>query len=211
MPDGEEKFSLAMMIENFDIDRISLGAPVFDVDKLTWLNGRWLREELSDDEFADRITDWAFNRENLLKVIPLLKERVDVFSEFSPKASFLVEGMPSITEADFEFKKIEAEDVTKVLQFSVWQTEALRDWNRDLLNDLFTTLSEKLELKIRDVLAPIFLAISGSSVSPPLFDSMELLGPDMVRARLRHALNIAGGVSKKKLKKLEKEYRQLYR
>ena len=83
MPNGEEKFSLQDMIDNFDLGRISLGAPVFDVEKLTWLNGRWLRETFTDDEFADRLADWAYNRENLLKIIPLVKERVDIFSELA--------------------------------------------------------------------------------------------------------------------------------
>ncbi len=208
MPDGEEKFTLQQMIDSFDIERISLGSPVFDIEKLKWLNGRWLREELSDDEFADRISEWAFNRENLLKIIPLLRERVDVFSDFSSKADFFVEGLPEFTEGSFNLKKVSDDDVIRILQFALWESEALRAWNRDELNDLFSKLAEKLDMKIRDVLAPVFIAVSGKSVTPPLFDSLAILGPDMTRARLRHALDAAGGVSKKKLKKLEKEYRQ---
>ena len=65
---------------------------MFDIAKLKWLNGRWLRENLSDETFADKIIEWAYNRENLLKVIPLIKERVDVFSDVGPMAAFLVVG-----------------------------------------------------------------------------------------------------------------------
>ena len=211
MPDGEEKFSFPEMVEAFDIDRISLGAPVFDVDKLTWLNGRWLRESLNDDEFADRLVEWAYNRENLLKVIPLIRERVDVFTELAGKAAFLLEGMPELNETDLAIKNLEPEDVLKILQFALWKTEALRTWNRDMLNDLFMQLAQQMDRKVRDVLAPIFIAIAGSPVSPPLFDSMAILGPDMSRARLRHSINILGGVGKKKLKKLEKEFNALGR
>lgn len=210
MPDEEEKFSLSEMIDKFDVNRISLGGPVFDVEKLKWLNGRWIRENLSDEEIADRMVSWAFNRENLLQTIPLVKERLDVFSDFAPKVSFLVEGMPEVTAEDFASKKLAEDEVRKVLQFAVWRTESLRHWQRDQIHDVFMELAEKLELKIRDVLAPIFVAISGKPVSPPLFDSMALLGPDMTRARLRHALEVAGGVSKKQGKKLDKEYRQLF-
>jgi glutamyl-tRNA synthetase len=210
MPNEEEKFSLDEMIANFDVNRISLGGPVFDVDKLKWLNGRWIRESLTDEQIVDRIADWAFNRENLLAAIPLVKERLDVFSDMAPKLSFLVEGMPEVTAEDFASKKLSEEDVKKVLQFAVWQTESLRDWNRDHLHDIFMGIAEKMELKIRDVLAPIFVAISGNPVSPPLFDSMALLGPDITRARLRHALEAVGGVSKKQAKKLDKEYRALF-
>jgi glutamyl-tRNA synthetase len=210
MPNEEEKFTLDEMIEQFDVNRISLGGPVFDVEKLKWLNGRWLRESLSDEEIVDRIADWAFNREMLLKAMPLVRERLDVFSDLAPKISFLVEGMPEITTEAFVSKTLSEDEVRKLLQFAVWQTEALSDWNRDKIHDIFMLLAEKLELKIRDVLAPIFVAISGKPVAPPLFDSMALLGPEMSRARLRFALETMGGVSKKQTKKLEKEYRQLF-
>ncbi|MFT7243438.1 MAG: glutamyl-tRNA synthetase [Candidatus Azotimanducaceae bacterium] len=210
MPNEEEKFALSEMIDQFDVNRISLGGPVFDVEKLKWLNGRWLRENLSDEELVDRIADWAFNREMLLKTMPLVRERLDVFSDLAPKISFLVEGMPEITPDAFVSKSLAEEDVRKLLQFAVWQTEALNNWNRDNIHDIFMLLAEKLEFKIRDVLAPIFIAISGKPVAPPLFDSMAILGPELSRARLRHALEITGGVSKKQTKKLEKEYRQLF-
>ncbi|MEX0942148.1 MAG: glutamate--tRNA ligase [Pseudomonadales bacterium] len=206
MPDGEEKFSLEEMIAHFDIDRISLGAPVFDVEKLKWLNGRWIRENLDDEAIADRISAWAYNRDNLLKVIPLVKERVDVFSEIAPMASFLFEGLPEVAATDFEFRNTDKEDTLKVLQFVLWDLEALISWDRESINQLFIALAAKLDLKIRDVLAPIFVAITGKPVSPPLFDSMALLGPDMCRARVRHAMVVLGGVSKKQAKRLAKEY-----
>lgn len=207
MPGGEEKFTLDSMIENFNIERISLGAPVFDVEKLKWLNGRWLREECSDDEFADRIIQWAFNRDNLLKVIPLIKERVDIFSEVSPMISFFAEGMPDIKEIDLVVKNVEPDEVKKILQFALWDLEKIQEWQRSALNQLFVDLADRLQMKIREVLAPVFVAISGKPVSPPLFASMEILGPDLVRARVRHAINVLGGVSKKQAKKLLKQYR----
>lgn len=209
MPDESEKFSLEQMIESFDIARISLGAPVFDVEKLKWLNGRWLRESLTEEEFADRIADWAFNRENLLKVIPLIKERVDVFSELAPMVSFFVEGLPDIDAEALTFKKLEPDQVLRMLQFSLWRLEAQKGWDRDSLNQLFVELAEDMGVKIRDLLTPMFVAISGKPVSPPLFDSLAILGPDLTRARVRHAIDVLGGVSKKQAKRLEKDYRQL--
>jgi len=208
MPDGEEKFSLDSMINKFDIERISLGAPVFDVQKLKWLNGRWLRENCSDEEFADRISQWAFNRDNLLKIIPLIKERVDIFSEVPSMISFFAEGMPDIKDSDLSLKNAEPDEVKKILQFALWDLEQLRKWEKDALNQLFVDLATRLNKKIREVLAPVFVAISGKPVSPPLFASMEILGPDIVRARVRHAINLLGGISKKQTKKLEKEYRK---
>ena len=62
---------------------------------------------------------------------------------------------------------------------------------------------------MRDFLAPLFIAISGRAVSLPLFDAMAYLGRDLVRARLRSALEALGGVSKKEAKRLERSYREL--
>ena len=209
MENGAEKFSLHEMVAEFNLERISLGSPVFDVEKLKWLNGRWLRESLDDAAFADRLMTWSYNREKLLKIIPLVKERVDIFSEIAPMISFFAEGMPKITAESFEFRKLEQDEVKKYLQFILWRLELQVDWRREALNHLFNELAGSLNVKIRDLLAPVFVAVSGKSVSPPLFDSMEILGPDLTRARIRHALSTLGGLSKRQAKTLEKEYRQL--
>ena len=58
-------------------------------------------------------------------------------------------------------------------------------------------LADALEVKVKDFLAPLFIAIAGTSASFSVVDSMELLGPDMSRARIRHAIEVLGGVSKK--------------
>jgi glutamyl-tRNA synthetase len=209
MPGGEERFSLADMIDQFDINRISLGSPVFDVTKLKWLNGRWLREVLDEDGFASRLGDWAYNHAKLMEIIPLVKERVDVFSDLGKMISFFVEGMPDIQPEDFEYKGSSSDQQIRVLQFSLWLMESDLDWNSQALQQGLVGLAERMDIKVRDFLKPLFIAISGKPVSPPLFDSLVVLGPEISRGRLRHALGILGGVSKKKLKKLDSEFRSL--
>lgn len=209
MPDEREKFSLAEMIEHFDIQRISLGAPVFDVQKLAWLNGRWIREDLDDEAFADRLSEWALNRDHLMQFIPLIKERVDTFSEVVPMTSFLLAGMLDLSADAFNLKKLDQSQIKKILQFALWDLEALQQWERDHINDLLAGIADSLDMKLSEFLLPLFIAISGKSVSLPLFDSMEVLGPDLSRARLRHAINVLGGISRKENKRLEKEYRGL--
>ncbi len=211
MPSGEEKFSLEEMVAAFDIERISMGAPVFDVEKLTWLNGRWLRESLSDDDFIDRLVEWRFNRDQLQQVIPLVKERVDVFSQLAPMTAYLVEGMPEISAESFAASKQSEDELKRSLQFALWVLEAQQDWQSASLQSALKALAEAMDIKIRDLLGPLFVAVSGRPISPPLFDSMAILGADMTRARVRHALNALGGVSKKLAKRLESEYRSLGR
>ena len=95
------------------------------------------------------------------------------------------------------------------LQFALWRLEELRDWDRDAVWQALKSLADALQLKVKDLLAPLFLAISGSRASISVVDAMDLLGPDMSRARIRHAIEVLGGVSKKAHKRLEKEYRSL--
>ena len=75
MPDEREKFSLHEMIEHFDINRVSLGGPIFDLEKLSWLNGQWLRE-LPVETFAAEVQKWALNPEYLMKIAPHVQGRV---------------------------------------------------------------------------------------------------------------------------------------
>ncbi len=82
-------------------------------------------------------------------------------------------------------------------------------WNRDAIWDELKAIADALGVKVKDFLAPLFVAIAGSSASFSVVDSMEMLGPDMSRARIRHAIEVLGGVSKKAMKRLEKEYQAL--
>ena len=209
MPDESEKFSLAQMIENFDIQRVSLGGPIFDVEKLRWLNGTWIREDLDEAQLAQRLVDWAYNEANLMKVLPHAQKRMEILSDFAPLTGFLVSGTLPLSEASFAGIKGEREELVRMLQLALWRMEALRHWSRDTIWDDLKELADKLEVKVKDLLAPLFVAIAGSSASFSVVDSMELLGPDMSRARIRHAVDVLGGVSKKAAKRLEKEYQQL--
>ncbi len=209
MPDEREKFSLDEMLAAFDIQRVSLGGPIFDVEKLSWLNGQWLRDSFSDDELADRLVAWALNRDNLLRVLPLIKPRVETLSDVMPALGFLLAGKLDISEQDFAGNKLDAENQLQILQFVQWRLEGHANWERDALFAELKALADALDIKLKDFLAPVFVAISGSVSSFSVMDAMALLGPDMSRARLREAIAALGGVSKKRLKQLEKAYRGL--
>lgn len=207
MPDESEKFSLQQMMDNFDVQRVSLGGPIFDVEKLSWLNSLWIREDLTPDQLADRLQAWMFNRENLMAVLPYAQTRMHTLSDFAPLTAFLASGQLPLTPASFDEVKLDEEQLKQVLQFALWRLEALRTWERDEIFETLKTLAGQLELKIKDCLTPLFIAIAGTTASFSVMDSMVLLGPDMSRARLRHALNVRiGELGKKQMKKLEKAY-----
>lgn len=209
MPDEREKFSLAEMLEVFDIERVSLGGPVFDVEKLSWLNGMWIREALTDEQLADRLQDWALNRDALMAFLPFAKQRMETLSDIAPLGNYLVSGMLPITAEQLKSAGIDEEPLLEVLQYSLWRLEAIQHWQRDTIFEALKSVSEGMNIKLKPFLAPLFIAIAGSSASISVMDSMNLLGADMSRARLRHAIDVLGGVGKKKLKKMEKAYQQL--
>jgi glutamyl-tRNA synthetase len=209
MPDEREKFTLEQMLEVFDIKRVSLGGPVFDVEKLSWLNGMWIREDLSDEQLADRLHDWALNRDTLKAFLPFARQRMETFSDLAPLGNYLVSGMLPITEEDLKSGGMNEDQLLEVLQFALWRLESVQHWDRDNIFDALKTIADAMELKLKPFLAPLFIAIAGSSASISVIDSMNLLGADMSRARLRYAIDLLGGVGKKKLKKLEKAYQQL--
>jgi glutamyl-tRNA synthetase len=211
MPDERELFSVQEMIDDFDLQRVSLGGPVFDTVKLDWLNGRYLREKTSDLEFLQRYADWAFHREKLRDIVPLIKPRVEKFSEVASLAGFFLAGVPAITQESFAHNKLAAEECARILQFIAWRMEELKEWHRDRIESALVELSEVMGFKIRDFLFPVFVAIAGTSVSVSVIDSMAILGLDITRARLRHAITVLGSISNKQLKVLEKDYQSLYR
>lgn len=208
MPDEREKFSLDEMCAVFDISRVSLGGPVFDLDKLTWLNGQWLRE-LDDEAFLDGLLRWKFNRDYVSQILPHLRSRVEVFSQVAEKAAFCFSGMPVLTEGHFHHPQYPPADMKEWLQYLLWALEGVRHWERDAVFAQAQQLAKMLGVKLKDFLFPVFVAIAGTSASFSVVDSMQILGPDLSRARLRHAIESLGGVSGKQLKRLDKKWQAM--
>ena len=206
MPDESEKFSRDEMFKNFDIQRVSLGGPIFDQEKLSWLNGQWIKE-LSEDEFVQRYVTWGLNKDFLQPAISHIKPRVSTFSDVVPLAGFLLSGNPVIDEGSFEHKSLDNEQIVKLMQLGLWQLEAIRHWDKENIESRLFTLAKVMDVKIRDFLFPFFVSIAGTPASFSVLDSMAMIGPDVSRARVRSAITLLGGVSKKAMKKLEKEYR----
>jgi glutamyl-tRNA synthetase len=208
MPDESEKFTLAQMIEAFDIQRVSLGGPVFDIAKLKWLNGLWIRENLDAPALFERLQSWGLNSERWLSLMGLLQGRIETLSDVVPMAAFMFGGYPQLTEASFAESRLDADGRLKALQYVLWALEAERNWTKEAIFANIRSLAKWQGVKIGDYMQPVFVAIAGSPNSWSVIDSMALLGPDLTRARLRNAIEVLGGLSKKGLKKLEKEFEE---
>ncbi len=195
MPDEQEKFTLQEMIEHFELGRVSLGGPIFDVEKLDWLNASWIKA-MSPEELMQAFMAWQFTPDFVTKVIAQIQPRIHRLSDAVDWAGFYFRGAVPVTAESFTHKKLSMEQVRKILQLMLWAAEQGGAWNHDSIQKVCMHWAGALEIKLRDFMAPLFIAIAGSASSTPVMESMALLGPDMVRFRLRQALQQVGLPSK---------------
>ena len=113
-PEGEEMFGLPALIERLDLAKISLGGPVFDVAKLDWLNGQYLRK-LSTAELIGRTVAWGFDPARIERIAALAQSRVERLSDLAPTAAFLFAGRVAVTREAFAGTKLVELDVRKAL------------------------------------------------------------------------------------------------
>ncbi len=207
MPDEQELFTLQQMVQAFDVDRISTSGPIFDQDKLRWMNGQYLRA-LDAEAYAEKVQEWLLNKDRLRDLIPLVQERAERLSDLLPLVDYLLGARRALKPEDFAHKKLEREQVVKVIHHTLALFDRKRSWQRDDLYESIKALAEQCDLKLREFLFPMFIAISGREVSLPLFDSLIFLGPDLSRGRLRDALEVLA-ISGKERKRLDKALDQL--
>ena len=203
--DEREQFTLSEMVDSFDFSRVSLGGPVFDIEKLQWLNGEWMRG-LSNEQLMDAFKSWAFNPEYLNQVLPLVLPRARTLPELFKASAPLFDGFPVISADDFG---TEPADVVKQLQFVLWRLEAPGVWDKARVESDIKGIATAMGIKLRDFMPALFIAVCGSRNAVSVMDTMAVIGPDLSRNRLRQAIEVLGGVSKKAAKRLEKEYRGL--
>jgi len=191
----EEIMSLDALIERFKLDDISLGGPVFDVQKLDWVNGRYLRA-LPLDEFVAQAHTWAGGAERFTQLAGLAQSRVERLSDLGPLLAFAFAGRLAVTsEALVAGGKLAADDVRRALALAMWELDAVEPFDKHTIERVLKDVAERLGRKFRDLARPYYVAMTGSPTSIPLFDAMELLGRDLARERFRVALDVLGGVS----------------
>jgi len=183
-----EKFTLPEMIDVFSWDRVSLGGPVFNLEKLTWLNEQHLHE-LSIDELADRVIAWRLHKDYLRAVLPLVQKRIKKLDELIPATEFLFSGDLDYTAiaGEMTVPGIAPADVAKALVAYVERFEARVGWTKQMLEDEANAWCAELGWKTKHAFMLLRCAVTGRKASPPLFQTMEVLGKEITRRRLRQA------------------------
>jgi len=197
--DGEEVMDLATMTERFGLAHISLGGPVFDVKKLDWLNARYIREKLGVPALMERVRTWSFGEAYLRRIAELAQQRIERLSDLGPLCAFFFAGRIDVSAEQLRGGKLDDESLRKAFVLALAALDALEQWEVEAIAGAIRTVGDVLGLKLRDTVRPFYVAITGSPQSVPLFDSMELLGRDLVRERLRVALESLGGATNKEV------------
>jgi glutamyl-tRNA synthetase len=190
MPDEHEEFSLDAFIDAFTLERISLGGPVFDIDKLKWLNGKYLRR-LSPREILDRLRVQLLSEDHLLEVLPLVQERIDTLESFFEYASFFFVGDVPYDEAAAKAmvpKGRTAADTAKVLRALLEdELDPVLDWHREGIESALRRFAERTGWAPNELFMAVRVAVTGRTASPPLFETLAVLGKETTRRRLRRA------------------------
>jgi len=207
MPGDRDKFTLAEMIDKFQLEDIVLGGPVFDLTKLRWLNGRYLREDRTPAALVEELKRWGLGDERLRQIAALSQPRLETLADWGYLTTFFFADDVRLDSSELTLKDRSTDELMTIMQFAMWEMEKLRCFDTAEIKALFETLAEKTELKLRDLTRPFYVALSGSPSSTPLFDSMAILGSDLVRRRLSRAIETLGGLPAKKLKDVERDYR----
>jgi len=199
----DEMLDLPAIVRRFDPEHVPIGGPVFDLAKLDWLNGHYIRERLDPASFVQRVQEWAVSPERLTRVAQLAAPRIERLSDLGPLLAFLFSGRLALTAQSFESTKLDPLSIRRALSLSVAEFDKLAAWNAVTIERVIARIAAALDKKARDIARPFYVAITGSPTSIPLYDSMELLGRDLVRERLRNAIDLLGAPSKRELQEWE--------
>jgi len=203
-PAGEEMMDLALMTDRFAVEHVSLGGPVFDVAKLDWLNGRYIRERNDLDGFLGAVQAWGLDSVRLRRIAALAQPRIERLSDLGPLLAFFFSGRLDVTAEELRGSKLDDTALRKALQLVTWGFDALSAWETGEIEAVLKGVAGTVDVKLRDVTRPFYVAITGSATSVPLYDAIEILGRDIVRERVRHALEALGGVTSSELREWQK-------
>ena len=186
-PDGETTImSRDELIERFSLERVGSSPATFDYAKLDWMNGVYLRT-FSPEEYAERLVaylreqgiDWP--EEGVRAAAPIVQEKIARLDEFAGFAGFLfddVEPDPALLDA-------------RILAAAESALHGVEPWDAAAIEAVLKKLCDDLGEKPRTVYLPIRVAVTGSRVSPGLYESLELLGKETALARIRAGATVS--------------------
>jgi glutamyl-tRNA synthetase len=191
--DDREIFTMDEAIERFDGTRINPANGAFPVSKLYWINGMWIRQ-LPAEEIARRIKPYLekagleVSNEVLLKAVPLIQERIKTLSEAVGWIDFFFEETIALDDPQQLIqKKMDAPTTVSALRAAYETLSEVNDFSHETQEAAMRALAERMGLKAGQLFGTLRVAVTGRDVSPPLFQTMEILGIETSLARIKAA------------------------
>lgn len=197
--DGEtEIFSAEELTASFSIERVGKAGAIFSTDKLDWMNGYYIRQ-LSHAELADLLLDyWRLNkpielpelpdRDLLIRIVPLIQERLKTLADAAPRIPFFVNPDFDYEPVELIQSKMDTAGTKQALVASLEAIQGLDSADATTMERTLRPLAERLGIKVGQLLGTIRVATTGLVVSPPLFESMEILGKERVVRDIERAI-----------------------
>lgn len=199
LDDHTEIISRAQFIEHFTLDRVVKNPAVFNIEKLTWMNGMYIRE-MPEAQLADMFAQTLerdlppsiarpIDRALVARIAPLIRERIKLLAEVVEYCDFFFTDELRYAREDLLGKayRDRAGDAKDALTRAAAGVEGTSAWTHDALEVAMRALADELGVKAGDLFSLVRVAVTGRRVTPPLFESMEILGKDCCVARLRGA------------------------
>ena len=193
--ENKEIFTKKELIELFKLEKVSKNAAVFDTQKLEWLNAQYIKDT-EDKELVNMVKPFwqnqegvnieQYNEQKLIAIVKSFKERSKTLKDMAYNSSFyFMENINLDPEAKDKFL---TPDKKPILENLIKELEKIKDWKAMNIENMFRTLSAKLNIKLVEIAQPARAAVTGKIASPPLFEVLEILGRTKSLNRLNHAL-----------------------
>jgi len=190
-PSGKEILSLEEMTAEFDLSQVNVSPAVFDITKLQWMNGEYIRRML-DQELTNKLQEFLVDhpsKDKIGPVVPLIKERIKKLSDFVPLTDFLFE-KPEYDQEVFLKVISEKSKLKSMIKGILEDMEKMeKPWEAKVFEETFRKLAEELGLSVTAMFQLIRVAVSGQLVTPPLFESIKILGEEETVKRVKEALS----------------------
>jgi len=189
--DQREIMTLAEYIEEFEPSQLSMNAVAFDMRKLNWLNGVYIRQ-LSQPELIKRLEPFMptdFPEEKLTAVLPLVYERMETLADFAELSSFFYGEIDYETDLLLKKSQDNPQLVREQLQLSKALLSQISELSVENLEQAIRNLQTKQDWHKGQYFMMLRLAVTGKTATPPLFETMVVLGQDLLEKRLDFALN----------------------
>ena len=206
LDDHTEIIDRQTFIANFTLDRILKSPAVFNIDKLIWMNGVYIRA-LSPDELAERVRPYLeevtgpVDLSHLRRIVPLIQERIKLLAQVVDMADFFfTDGELDYTLETLLGKRFAADPgaAARAIEAVLERVERVEPWDHEQLEAAVRPLATDLGYKTGDLFGLIRVAVTGKTAAPPLFETMAILGRERTLRRLRSALGKLSSEARRK-------------